>query len=93
MDATTFLAGPISAAESPSLRALWHMAQGDWQHAHSEIDDGEDPDSMWVHAHLHRVEGDAVNAAYWYRMAGKPVYKGSFQTEQEEMLATLLSAR
>ena len=58
---------------SRAVRALWYEAQGDWQRAHDELQDDGDRDSDWVHAYLHRVEGDAWNAAYWYRRAGQPV--------------------
>ncbi len=54
-----------------SLKALWYDAKGDWNTAHSSIDSVEDKDAYWVHAYLHRKEGDIWNADYWYRRAGK----------------------
>lgn len=53
------------------LTALWHDAKGDWTTAHSSIDSTEERDAYWVHAYLHRKEGDIWNADYWYRRAGK----------------------
>jgi hypothetical protein len=58
---------------SRAVRALWYEAQGDWHRAHDELQDDGDLASDWVHAYLHRVEGDTWNAAYWYRRAGQPV--------------------
>lgn len=58
---------------SRPVRALWYEARGDWHRAHDELQDGADRQSAWVHAYLHRVEGDLANAAYWYRRAGQPV--------------------
>ncbi|MBR0649568.1 hypothetical protein GXW78_07845 [Roseomonas terrae] len=53
------------------LEALWWDAKGDWNRAHEAAQAGEDADSAWVHAYLHRKEGDLSNAAYWYRRAGR----------------------
>jgi len=53
------------------LQALWYDAKGDWNKAHSLIDSLDDVNSCWVHAYLHRKEGDVSNADYWYRRAGK----------------------
>jgi len=56
---------------SPLLAALWWDAKGDWSRAHGIAQDVESSDGAWVHAYLHRKEGDASNAGYWYRRAGK----------------------
>jgi uncharacterized cupin superfamily protein len=61
-----------SADLPPLLRALWWDAKGDWNRAHEIAQDVETRDGAWVHAYLHRKEGDATNAGYWYRQAGKP---------------------
>ena len=53
------------------LEALWYDAHGEWNKAHDLIDDLEDKDAAWLHAYLHRKEGDIFNADYWYRKAGK----------------------
>ncbi len=65
--------GTPPVALPPVLLALWHDARGDWEAAHEVAQDVPDPDGAWVHAYLHRKEGDAGNAAYWYRRASKPV--------------------
>jgi hypothetical protein len=56
---------------SDHLRSLWWAKKGDWQEAHRIIQDGQDAGSSWIHAWLHRAEGDEGNAAYWYLRAGK----------------------
>jgi len=58
---------------SPLLRALWHDTNGDWGRAHTIAQDIDDASAAWVHAYLHRKEGDSGNAAYWYRRARQPV--------------------
>ena len=77
---------------TPLLRALWLGLRGEWTAAHeiAQADDGAD--AAWVHAWLHRVEGDESNAAYWYRRAGKDVGRGSTQAEGEA-IAWALSDR
>ncbi len=73
------------------LQALWYDAKGDWHTAHDLINDLEDKSSAWVHAYLHRKEGDIGNAGYWYRRAGKSPSTLSLKDEWTE-LAQALSA-
>jgi hypothetical protein len=73
-----------------SLLALWHDAQGDWEKAHGVAQDATDADGSWIHAYLHRKEGDASNAAYWYRRADRPVASGSLSAEWEQIATELL---
>ena len=73
------------------LKALWHDAKGDWTAAHDLLQDDNTPAGAWVHAYLHRKEGDASNAAYWYRRAGKPVASGTLEDEWDAMAEALLS--
>ena len=77
---------------NPALVALWHDARGDWDAAHEVAQDVPDPDGAWVHAYLHRKEGDASNAAYWYRRAGKPVATTSLEDEWQHIVSAFLSA-
>jgi hypothetical protein len=77
---------------SPPLAALWWAGKGKWDEAHKIAQDENDKDSAWVHAYLHRVEGDLGNAGYWYRQAGKPVAIGSLEDEWEQMVSTLLGS-
>ncbi len=84
------LAG-LQAPTSPPLRALWLDAKGDWDGAHKCVDQLSDPDSMWVHAYLHRKEGDLSNAGYWYRRAGREPHKGALEAEWREIAAALLT--
>jgi hypothetical protein len=74
---------------APPLAALWWAAKGNWDAAHRIVQDESDADSAWVHAYLHRVEGDLSNAGYWYRQAGQPAAKDSLETEWERIVATL----
>jgi hypothetical protein len=75
---------------SLALQALWFDAKGNWDKAHdlAQADGGGAGD--WVHAYLHRKEGDAFNAGYWYRRAGKPVAKGGLEEEWGEIVGALL---
>ncbi|MEO3402933.1 hypothetical protein AAFN85_03460 [Mucilaginibacter sp. CAU 1740] len=56
---------------SPQLASLWYDAKNNWQRAHGLVDHLDDQGAAWVHAYLHRKEGDSGNADYWYRKAGK----------------------
>lgn len=80
-----------AATLPPLLRALWHDAHGDWDRAHSIAQDIESPDAAWVHAYLHRKEGDASNAGYWYRSAGRAVFAGSIHAEWTALATHLLN--
>jgi len=76
---------------STGLQALWYDAKGDWDKAHSLAQDTPDPIGAWVHAYLHRVEGDESNAGYWYKRAGKDHSSAELPTEWEEIASTLLA--
>jgi hypothetical protein len=78
------------AGLDPPLEALWWMAKGDWNKAHSAVDDEEGEVAAWVHAYLHRVEGDLANAGYWYRRAGKPMSDATLDDEWTEIAGVLL---
>ncbi len=78
-------------AVSPALIALWHDAKGDWNAAHETAQDIEDETGSWVHAYLHRKEGDEGNAGYWYRRAGKPIGRDSLDAEWERIVTALLA--
>ncbi|HUS00916.1 MAG TPA: hypothetical protein VMY77_04275 [Chitinophagaceae bacterium] len=72
------------------LKALWFDKQGDWNKAHILIQDVDDKNAAWIHAYLHRREGDMGNADYWYRRAGKPRPPVSLEEEWEEIVVALL---
>jgi len=74
----------------PVLRALWIEANGDWDGAHKVIQDMSDRSAAWVHAYLHRKEGDLTNAAYWYSRAGRELSSFSLDSEWEEIVKGLL---
>jgi hypothetical protein len=75
----------------PALIALWHDAHGDWDAAHATAQDVNDASGAWVHAYLHRKEGDLGNAAYWYRRANKPESHDSLDAEWERIVTELLT--
>jgi hypothetical protein len=69
---------------SPPLQALWWLGKGNWDAAHRVCQGHEDNDDCnWVHAHLHRQEGDLNNAGGWYRRAGKPIPESAVPLEEE----------
>ncbi|MCA1528299.1 hypothetical protein [Bradyrhizobium yuanmingense] len=92
-----FIASISGAAPAPDLNAplaaLWWAAKGDWDRAHKIVQDESSREAAWVHAYLHRVEGDLGNAGYWYRQAGQPAAKDSLEAEWERIAATLLGSR
>lgn len=74
----------------PALLGLWHQARGAWETAHETVQADDGADAAWVHAHLHRVEGDEMNAGYWFRRAGKPHTRGDLDAEWAAMAEELL---
>lgn len=87
------LSGPAPAAGlEPPLAALWWAAKGQWDDAHKIVQDEDTKDAAWVHAYLHRVEGDLGNAGYWYRQAGQPAAKDSLEAEWERIVSALLGS-
>ena len=84
------LAGESPPPLSPPLLALWHDARGDWDAAHRVAQDDHGRDAAWVHAYLHRKEGDPGNAGYWYRQAGQPVATDTLADEWTRIARALL---
>lgn len=85
----------LSLSEPPEkvsayLKALWYDAKNEWDKAHVLIQDLEDSNASWIHAYLHRKEGDTGNADYWYRRAGKTRPSVSLEKEWEEIVTALL---
>jgi hypothetical protein len=78
------------AAISAYLQALWYDGKGDWEKAHNIVQDIHDKTGSWIHAYLHRKEGDNGNARYWYSMAQKPFPSVLLQQEWEAIVKTLL---
>ena len=76
----------------PTLQALWYEAQGDWERAHTLVQDDAGGEGARIHAYLHRKEGDLSNASYWYRRAGVPPADGPLETEWEALVQELLGA-
>jgi hypothetical protein len=78
------------AGLSVPLQALWYQAKGDWTAAHDLLQNQNDPAGCWVHALLHREEGDMPNANYWYRRAGRSMFEGSLEEEWDAIVEALL---
>jgi hypothetical protein len=74
------------------LQALWWDAKGDWHKAHEVCQAAGSLDGDWVHAYLHRKEGDHGNASYWYSRSKQPVFKGSLEDEWAALAENFLSA-
>ena len=75
---------------SQALAGLWWDAKGDWKRAHESAQEDEGPAGSWVHAYLHRKEGDQDNAAYWYDRAGRPVCREPLDAEWLSIVRVLL---
>jgi hypothetical protein len=82
---------PPSGLAAP-LEALWHDGKGDWDRAHHVVMDASGADAAWVHAYLHRKEGDLDNARYWYRRAKRPEAAGALADEWAAIAARLLDS-
>lgn len=84
------LATPPQGLSAP-LQALWWAGKGDWHKAHDLSLQDKGANGSWVHAYLHRVEGDEANAAFWYRQAGKPHCRERLETEWNGIVEALLT--
>ncbi len=84
-------AGSAPKGLSIPLLALWHSAKGNWDKAHHLVQDDPSPAAAWVHAHLHRKEGDLSNARYWYSKAENDTSNLDLDREWAEIVRTLLS--
>lgn len=77
---------------SLSLQALWQDAKGNWKAAHELVQQREGEQACdWIHAYLHRKEGDLPNSSYWYQRAKKPVKKNDLEEEWTEISTALLT--
>ena len=95
MNVTEFRASLAQSAPpaglSSALQTLWYAGKGDWHTAHDLTQPGG-PELDWVHAYLHRVEGDLANAGYWYRRAGKPASNAPLDEEWAALVGHFLQA-
>lgn len=95
MGASELRSSALAAEEPPTLPAplvaLWWTARGDWERAHTTAQADHSADGAWVHAHLHRVEGDLDNARYWYGRAGRPPSTADLDAEWEEIAEALMA--
>ncbi|MDB5437994.1 MAG: hypothetical protein JWM33_421 [Caulobacteraceae bacterium] len=93
-DPQTFLDSLDQPAPPPEvsglLLAVWHGLRGEWDAAHNIAQDDDSAQGAWVHAWLHRIEGDLGNAGYWYRRAGEPRASGSVKAEGERIARRLM---
>jgi hypothetical protein len=88
--------GSLSATSPPEglsvyLQAMWHDGKDDWEKAHDIIQDVDDKTAAWIHAYLHRKEGDVFNANYWYNRAGRRMPGYTLVQEWEEVVKELIS--
>jgi hypothetical protein len=87
---TSLNAAAPENAWTAQLKSLWYDAKGDWDKAHAQVDHLDDEDAAWVHAYLHRKEGDLSNAGYWYRKAGQSLPAVSLEDEWEQLVLHFL---
>lgn len=75
------------------LEAMWYDGKGDWEASHNIAQDIHSKEGSWIHAYLHRKEGDDGNAGYWYARAGKKFPSIGLEEEWEEICSELLSLK
>jgi hypothetical protein len=92
-DFTASLSGDTPPHALPaSLAAMWYDGKGDWEQAHNIAQDIPTREGSWVHAYLHRKEGDSGNANYWYNRAGQSMPDYSLDQEWKEMVRSFLGS-
>ena len=77
---------------TPMLRAIWHGLRGDWNAAHELAQAQDDAEGAWVHAWLHRIEGDLGNADYWYQRARRKARRDDTRDEGLAIARTLIGS-
>ena len=80
---------PSAARRSDIELALWHAMKNNWEMAHNIVQDINTNNSSWIHAYLHRFEGDLSNANYWYNRAGKKCSTETFQFELNNIIKSI----
>lgn len=85
----------LSAAGPPAglsvyAESLWYDAKGNWEKAHELIQDLTDQNAAWIHAYLHRKEGDRWNADYWYNRAARQCPSLSPDEEWQQLIDEFL---
>jgi hypothetical protein len=75
---------------SPALKAMWWDGKGDWERSHNIAQDISSQTGSWIHAYLHRKEGDPGNASYWYQRARLKLPSISLDDEWNEIVQSLL---
>ncbi|MDB5229454.1 MAG: hypothetical protein JWN76_259 [Chitinophagaceae bacterium] len=95
MDLTTFKQS-LSGGKPPEnisayLQSLWYDGKGDWKKSHEVIQDIAGNNAAWIHAYLHRKEGDIWNADFWYNKAGKKRPDMTLEKEWEELVNAMLN--
>jgi hypothetical protein len=83
-------AGSPPTNSLPLLHAIWHGLRGEWDAAHKIAQEDASADGAWVHAWLHRIEGDLSNAAYWYRRAHRPIAEDDTAMEGRAIAAAII---
>jgi hypothetical protein len=76
---------------SKELESLWHDFNGNWDTAHNIVQNLGSKNAAWIHAYLHRKEGDIWNAEYWYSRAGKQISEMDYEAEFESIAMQLLA--
>ena len=95
LDRSQFLSsleGDAPPAISAALAALWHERKGNWDRAHGIVQHIDTTDAAWVHAYLHRREGDLSNARYWYRQAGRSEATDALDAEWDRLVDALFAS-
>jgi len=87
-----FRDGPVPEGVAAPVAAHWHVAHGAWDIAHGLVQGDASREAAWVHAHLHRVEGDLSNAAYWYAVARQPQARDAIEVEWARIASTLIGS-
>ena len=82
--------GDLPGGLSSPLQALWHEVRGDWKRAHEIVQGESSSEAAWVHAYLHRREGDQSNAGYWYRRAQRQISTASLEDEWRTIVASFI---
>ena len=68
---------------------IWYAVKDNWDMAHNIVQEINTETASWIHAYLHRVEGDISNAHYWYNRARQEPSSESLESELDDIIKSL----
>ena len=73
----------MERSDQECLKAIEFALDQKWDSAHEIVQEISTPNAQWIHAALHKIEGDESNSRYWYSRSSIEVYESYLDSTQE----------